>query len=381
MARTTPHSTAHALDHTHPSVAPVLLVTDDAEMVAEVQRCVAGSGIGVEVCPWGPAAASSWPGAAVVLLDTAVAPVVAEAGLRRRPEVHLLCRGAPEADDYRVAVAVGAESVTAVTSGRARVRDLLAERVAPGSPGQVVAVLGGSGGAGASTLVAALAQAAVRRGDAVLVLDCDPVGAGIGRILGADRVSGLGWPDLVASPGRVGPVSLAEAVARVDGIGVLTAPAGDLGAPTVCEVAETARRVHDLVLLDLPRWGADVGDVVARVDRALLVVRPGLTGVAAAARRVETWGWSPSDAPAHRARAGVGVVLRGRGTSTEAVSTALGLPVLARLPDHRAVEEAVDLGLGPLPGRRGAWARAVAGVLESVTGPVVTGRGAAGGAR
>ena len=46
-----------------------------------------------------------------------------------------------------------------------------------------------------------------------------------------------------------------------------------------------------------------------------------------------------------------------------------------------AVEEAVDLGLGPLPGRRGAWARAVAGVLESVTGPVVTGRGAAGGAR
>src|SRR5690606_32436638 len=117
------------------------------------------------------------------------------------------CRGAPGADDYRAAVAVGAESVTPVLGGRDRLRDLLQERVAPGSPGQVVAVLPGSGGAGASTVVAALAQAAGRRGDEVLVLDCDPTGAGVARILGDDSLTGLGWPDLLASPGRVGPVS------------------------------------------------------------------------------------------------------------------------------------------------------------------------------
>lgn len=348
------------------SPALVLVVTDSPDLVAELQGCVAGTGVGVEVCAWGPAAASRWPGAPVVLLDAAVAATVAEAGLRRRPEVHLLCRGAPGADDYRAAVAVGAESVTPVLGGRDRLRDLLQERVAPGSPGQVVAVLPGSGGAGASTVVAALAQAAVRRGDEVLVLDCDPTGAGVARILGDDSLTGLGWPDLLASPGRVGPVSLAEAVPRVGGIGVLGAPPTALPAAVVCEVAETARRVHDLVLVDLPRHGSGGGDVMARVDRGLMVVRPGLTGVAAAVRQVETWGW-PAEVDV--SRSGVQVVLRGRGASPETVAAAVGFPVLARLPDHRGVEESVDLGLGPLPGRRGAWVRAVTTLLDAVTTP------------
>lgn len=346
-----------------PSPAPVLVVTDSPDLVAELQGCVAGTGVGVEVCSWGPAAAARWPSAPVVLLDADVVASVAAAGLRRRPEVHLLCRAAPGPDDYRAAVAVGAESVTSVLGGRDRLRDLLQERVAPGSPGQVVAVVPGSGGAGASTLVAALAQAAGRRGDEVLVLDCDPTGAGMARILGDDSMTGLGWPDLLASPGRVGPVSLAEAVPRVGGVGVLGAPPAELSAAVVCEVAETARRVHDLVLVDLPRHGSATGDVMARADRSLMVVRPGLTGVAAAARQVETWGWPPE---VDAARSGVDVVLRGRGASPETVAGAVGFPVLARLPDHRGVEESVDLGLGPLPGRRGAWARAVGALLDTV---------------
>lgn len=105
---------------------------------------------------------------------------------------------------------------------------------------------------------------------------------------------------------------------------------------------------------------------MARVDRGLMVVRPGLTGVAAAVRQVETWGW-PAEVDV--SRSGVQVVLRGRGASPETVAAAVGFPVLARLPDHRGVEESVDLGLGPLPGRRGAWVRAVTTLLDAVTTP------------
>lgn len=347
-------------------LAPVLVVTEDTSLVAEVQRCAAGTGVGVDVRGWGPDVLHRWGHAPVVLLGDDAAAAVAAAGVRRRGEVHLLCRGLPGPDDYRAAVAVGAESVTALDGARDRLRDLLQERAAPSAAGRVVAMLPGSGGAGASTTLAAVALTAARRGARVLVLDCDPVGAGVARILGADALSGLGWRDVVASPGRVGPVSLAEAVPRVDGVGVLGDCPGLLAPGVVNEVAETARHVHDLVLVDLPRTGVGVsGDdgvdgfagVVARADRTLLVVRPGLVGVAAARRLVESWGGPLPTA---------GLVLRGRGAAPARVSAALGLPVVSRLPEHRGVAEAVDLGLGPVPRRRGPWARAVEALLDTV---------------
>lgn len=366
MSPVTPPRAPAPPPHAAPWLAPVLAVTRDPALVAEVQRCAAGTGVEVEVREWGPEVMSRWAGASMVLLGDDVTAAVAAAGLRRRDEVHLLCRGTPGADDYRYAVAVGAESVTGLDAARDRLRDLLQERVTAGARGQVVAVLPGSGGAGASTTVAALAQAASRRGLDVLVLDCDPTGAGVARILGADDLTGLGWSDLLASPGRVGPVSLADAVPRVGPVGVVAGARDTVPGAVVSEVAETARRVHDLVLVDLPRHGAATGGVVARADRSLLVVRPGLVGVAAAVRQVDSWAGVTGD-PAGPAR--VGVVVRGRGAASSSVSDALGLPVVARLPEHRDVEEALALGLGPVPRRRGAWARAVESLLAGLASP------------
>lgn len=377
MAATTPHA------------SPALLLTEDPEVIAEVQRCAAGTGVGVEVRPWGPEAVQGWGRAAMVLLGADVVAAAGAAGLRRREEVHLLCRGAPGAEDYRAAVQVGAQSVTALGTGRGRLSALLQERAAPSAAGVVVGVVGGSGGAGASTTAAALALVAARRGARVLVLDCDPVGAGVTRVLGADAVDGLGWPDLLGSPGRVGPVSLAEAVPRVEDVGVLTGSRVPVPADVVSDVAETGRHRHDLVLVDLPR-NQEVGGVVVRADRTLLVVRPGLVGVAAAARLVGAWGtaaphladlggedMSGQDLRGRRPpRGAVGLVLRGRGAAAPAVEQAVGLPLLARLPEHRGVEEDVDLGLGPVPRRRGAWVRAVETLLDVATAaPGVAGWG------
>src|SRR5690606_34514557 len=133
-----------------------------------------------------------WAAAAVVFIGADLAASLARASPRRRPHVHLVCRGLADEAHFRAAVEVGAESVVAMASDSGWIADLIAERAEPRAPGQVVAVVPGSGGAGASTFACALAQAATARGRA-LVVDADPRGAGIDRILGLESRPGLRW--------------------------------------------------------------------------------------------------------------------------------------------------------------------------------------------
>lgn len=345
-----------------PSAAgPVLVVTGDAAVASEVERCAAGVGAPMQVVAWSAEALARWPTAAVVLLGDDVVAQALAAVPRRRDGVHLLCRGAPGGDQFRAGVELGVESVTALDGARAWLGRLLQERATPRAPGRVVAVVPGSGGAGATTTVAALAQVAAREGARVVVVDCDPWGAGLARVLGADDPAGVGWREIVASPGRIGPASLAEGVPRHSGVGVVTGAPDDLAVAVVRDVVEAARLGHDLVLVDLPRGRPDLArEVVARSDRSLVLVRPRLAGTAAAARQVEALG------PGAKGT-GVGLVLRGSGFPAATVVEAVGVPVVARLPEGRDVEEAVDLGLGPVRSHRGAWPRAVRGLLDEVT--------------
>src|SRR5579875_2141374 len=85
----------------------------------------------------------------------------------------------------------------------------------------VVAVLGGSGGVGASTFAAALATAA---GRAVLV-DCDPLGGGIDVLLGVEAVPGARWSGLRVNGGRLDPHALDEGLPRWRDVRVLAADA------------------------------------------------------------------------------------------------------------------------------------------------------------
>lgn len=340
------------------TAGPVLVVTGDAEVASEVERCAAGVGAPLQVVAWSGEALARWSTAAVVLLGDDVAVPAVVAAPRRREGVHLLCRGTPGREQFRAGVELGVESVTALDGARGWLGRLLQERATPRSPGRVVAAMAGSGGAGATTTVAALAQVAARRGAAVVVVDCDPWGAGVARVLGADDPVGVGWREIIASPGRIGPASLAEGVPRHVGVGVVTGAAEELDVAVVRDVVESARLGHDLVLVDLPRGRPDLArEVVARSDRSVVLVRPRLAGTAAAARRVEAWG---AGGPA------AGLVLRGPGFPEATVAAAVGLPVVARLPEARDVEESVDLGLGPVRSHRGAWPRSVGRLLDEV---------------
>ena len=67
----------------------------------------------------------------------------------------------------------------------ARPGELRPGTVRPGSA-PCVAVLGGCGGAGASTLAAGLARSALQAGRAVVLIDGDPLGGGLETILADD---------------------------------------------------------------------------------------------------------------------------------------------------------------------------------------------------
>jgi secretion/DNA translocation related CpaE-like protein len=224
-------------------------------------------------------------------------------------------------------------------------------------------VLGGSGGAGATTLACALAVVAARRGSTTLV-DLDPLGPGLDRVVGLEEGEGARWDALVSSRGRLGSRSLRAALPAQGGLAVLTWSPGAPAVPdaaAVREVLSAAQRGNDVVVLDLPRWVDDVtAEVLSRCDDVLLVVVPTVAGVAAAGR--------VAAALVEPTRAGLGAVrlaLRSGGGAipASAVAAALRLPVAVEVPHQRRLTEHVDLGLGPVHSRRSVLARAASVVL------------------
>ncbi len=225
-------------------------------------------------------------------------------------------------------------------------------------------VVGGSGGAGATTFACALGQVAAARGPA-LVVDLDPWGPGCDRVLALDDVPGVRWDSLASASGRLSGRSLREAVPRRDGPGVLAWPAspGPLDASAVREALSAARRGHDTVVVDLPRSGELVAETASRCALVAVLVVPTVSGVASAAR------WVAALPAAGR----VGLVVRGRAADPARVAALVGAPVLTVMADQRGLAESLDLGLGPVRSRRGPLARAARELLDPLAAPALAG--------
>jgi secretion/DNA translocation related CpaE-like protein len=336
--------------------APLFITRDDA-LLEELLRLSAAAGITPEVAHDGGAALRGWTGASLVLLGADLAEEVARTRPVRRDGVHLVCFGQVPDDLYRLAVAVGAQSVAGLPGSDAWVTETLTDLGDHGRAlGQVVGVVGGSGGAGATTFACALAQLAARSGTAVVV-DADPLGPGADRVLGLDGVEGARWDSLNRTTGRLSARSLREALPRRGGLGVLTWYAGSTGgldAFAMREALSAAQRGHDLVVVDLPRANEPVvEEVVARCDRLLVVVVPTVAGVASAARLCARL--------ADPAR--LQLVVRGHGVDPREVERIAGVPVIGVMTDQRGLEESIDLGLGPVRSRRGPLGRTGSEVL------------------
>ncbi|HET8961961.1 septum site-determining protein Ssd [Nocardioides sp.] len=337
-----------------------MFVTADEVLLDELLRLSAAAGVTPHVARDGVAGLRGWTAAPLVLVGADQARAMAHTCPPRRPKVHVVAMGQVPDDLFRVALAIGAESVAAFPGSEAwLVEELTDLGDARSERALTLGVVGGSGGVGATTFACALGQMASRSGQAV-VIDLDPLGPGIDRVLGLEACEGMRWDELGRPTGRLSARSLREALPRSAGLGVLTwnaGPHGTLQAFAVREALSAAQRGHDTVVMDLPRGGDElVDEVVARCDQLLVVTAPTVSGVASAARVCAGF----TDAAG-----ALGLVIRGAGADPRDVARVVGAPVIAEMPDQRGLAESIDLGLGPVRSRRGPLGRTSLRVLDS----------------
>jgi hypothetical protein len=180
----------------------------------------------------------------------------------------------------------------------------------------VVGVLGGSGGVGATTFAAALAEAAA---PSVLV-DLDPIGGGLDVLLGIEMAAGARWSGLRVDGGHLDPALLADGLPRWRSVAVLAADC-EPPAAAALQVVEAAGALGPVVL-DLPRAPSPSRDALVSACALCVLVAAAEVRELAAARAVA----------ASLPDAALGVVLR-RGSLPSADAVAwLGLPLLGLLP-------------------------------------------------
>lgn len=342
----------------HLPAVPVLVVSDDEVLLAALLRLAAAADVTPVVARDPITALRTWSRAPVVLVGEDQAAAMADVAPGSRPRTFVVAHGRAPDELFRTTLRLGAEQVVELPGSDGWLVEQLAD-LTERLPGRarVIGVIGGSGGSGATTLACALGQWAARAAPAA-VIDCDPQGPGLDRMLGVERHEGFRWDALCQTTGRLSARALREALPRQGGLGVLSwyvdGRVQSLQAFAAREALSAARRGHGVVVVDLPRSPDPlVDELAARCDDLLVVTLASVVGVAGAARM--------------RARfadhAGAAVVLRGEAFGADEVQRAVRLPVRVQMRDQRGLDEAIDLGLGPLRSSRGPLARAVARIL------------------
>ncbi|MFE2426619.1 septum site-determining protein Ssd [Streptomyces sp. NPDC059373] len=349
-----------------------LIVTEDEALLDDLLRLCAAAGAQPEVAFAGPPRAGSWETAPLVLVgaerrapgggDGRVGGV-GSAGVRRlrgaarRGGVLLIGRDLDDPDVWRQAVDIGADHVIFLPDAEKWLVDRIADAAeGVGVPALTIGVVGGRGGAGASTLACALAVTAARSGRRTMLVDADPLGGGLDVLLGAERAAGLRWPDLAESRGRVNSGALEESLPRTHALSVLSWDRGDavvIPPQAMRSVMGAARRRGGVVVVDLPRRIDDaVTEALTQIDVGLLVVPAELRAVAAAGRVASRIGMVLKD---------LRVVARGPFGSghlgDEAIAKLIGLPLAGELPLEPGLSAALDCGEAPGADARGPLAR------------------------
>lgn len=266
-----------------PACRQPLLITADSDLLDAVLQLAAVLGLDLHVAPDLVAARPAWEVAPVVLVGADATAALTRAELLTPRSLAVVALAG--AHDLEAVDPHLARFVLPQDSGR-----LTAFLDAAGDrPARLVAVIGGRGGAGASTLAAALAVTAAAAGTRTMLVDADPYGGGLDLVLGAEEQDGLRWPDLDALHGPVASAVLVDTLPRAHDVTLLSY--GRAGEPAASAAATQAvldagLRAHDLVVADLARYPDPGREVLARSSDLALVVVPAEVRATAAARGV-----------------------------------------------------------------------------------------------
>lgn len=260
-----------------------LLVTADAAVLDAVLQLAAALGTDLHVVPDLDAARPVWGAAPVVLVGAEVVAALSRSGLTTPRSLAVVALAgtadlpSPEPRFVRFVLPGDSAGLTAFldTAGR--------------RPARLVSVLGGRGGAGASTFAAALAVTAAGTGTPTMLVDADPYGGGLDLVLGAEQQDGLRWSDLAALHGPVASAVLVDTLPRAHGVTLLSyGRGGEPGASVAAVEAVLAAglRAHDLVVADVARHPDPSREAVLRASVLTLVVVPAEVRAIAATRGV-----------------------------------------------------------------------------------------------
>jgi secretion/DNA translocation related CpaE-like protein len=352
-----------------------LLISSRLSLIDEVVRLASSSALEVHVAADIGSALSHWFTAPLVIVGSD-ALVDEIPGRRARVIVVHDCDSSRNNDDaadtavqrdvWRFAVELGAEHVVELPDGQRWLLDAFRECAeGPVRGGVVVPVLAGSGGVGASTLCANLAVVGSQLGARSLVVDADPWGGGIDLLMGAEEVTGARWPDLRQVSGHLPAGHLEASLPRVADVSILSC-ARDGNGPdqgpsveTMAAVLRSARRSHDLVIVDCPSFDGHLLSVVLeQASHAVLVVSDHVRPTAAAARRNA---WLRPRVP----RVLLVQASTPRGVTGEDISHALGAEFHATLPFVPSMTTRADDG--ELPALPKAYVHACRSILEEIS--------------
>jgi secretion/DNA translocation related CpaE-like protein len=345
--------------------AAVLLVTADPALAAAVPRLCALAGVPSEVHSDSDAIRAAWRSASVVLIGCDVAPALAAAAFPRRERVILLTTDSAEDGCWQAALSLGATSLLRLPDQQAALVDELSRGPAPeAGAARVLAVVGGCGGAGASTLAAALADTA-GRSSRTLLIDGDPLGGGLDVLIGAEAVPGVRWHDLAATRGRLDPTAFASAICDVPGFGLLSwgreRSPGSIDIEAIDAVLAAASRAFATVVIDLGRCPSRATRrLLEASEAAALVVPADVRAVAATAALLGSLG--PQLTSPY-------LVVRDPGRLTaKDVSASLGLPLAATVRTEASVQAAAHRGEPPLRRSRCSLTQTCEAVLSTAFG-------------
>ena len=346
-----------------------LIITDDDDVLDDLLRLAAAAGVEVTHTRE-PDSRALWRSAPLVLIDAAMVRRAVEARLPRRSGVVMIATAEPGSELWAHCVRLGADRTLQLDSAEEVLVGLLSDAVAGATDnGLCVAVLGACGGAGASVFASALSLAAARESavdaSGVLLIDCDPWGAGLDLMLGIEDDPGLRWGDLAARSGRLPIDALQQALPglRVGSgrVGVLChgrSPETEISADVITVVLDAGRRSGAVTVVDLPRQpGAAADRVLEQADLTVLVTPADVRGCRAAERvgaRIRQFG------------SRVGMVVRGPspgGMGAVEMAEFVGLPLLARMRPVASLPRELEYGLALGADRRHPLARAARNVL------------------
>jgi secretion/DNA translocation related CpaE-like protein len=341
-----------------------LLITDAADLLDDLLRLAAAGGVTVDAVPDAEPARRYWAHAPLVVIGSDLAAACLAARLPRRRDVVLV--GDDEDDDiWDTAVRLGADHVVYLPEAEVWLVNLFARANDPQRRRTVmIGVVGGRGGAGATSLAIALAMTGLRRGLRTVLVDADPLGGGIDLALGVEALPGPRWPDVAAARGTVEHRAPATELPFAGDLPVLSwdrVKMPVLPPPAMIALLTSARSVADLIIVDLPRSSDPGAEAALRMCGTTLLLVPAEVRATAAAGRV--------CATATRHCTDVRAVVRvpGPGGLTPvAVADALGVPLGGVIRTEPGLAEAQERGEPPGVRRRGPLARFCAHFLTGI---------------